>query len=586
MTAAALLVRLLSSPLSPAAGGPLDLEPEDLKPGLVAEYRSLADPKATVTRIEPKPAFTLGRSSPHPRIPPGPFEVTWTGVISVRDPGPITFFAFTGGEVSVAVDGAVLLTGRGPTDATRLVAKEALTREPGYYRLTIRYRSMTDIPARLQLWWEGPSFAREPVPAWRLGHVASELSPAGRQDLRAEQGRAAAGRLGCARCHSSALPDVTDPPPGPSLADVGKRVTRSWVLKWLADPSKVRPEAHMPTVFTADRAGFVERWLVADNLTGGRETRAEEKPAGDHRLGRREFLALGCAACHFVPDVARSQQQPLNRTPLVGLADRFAAGELTAFLLNPHGRYPDGRMPRQPVAPEQAYDITAYLMLWNKPSNVPTAEPPTAKEIQDAARRLGTRDARSAATALLRDTGCTSCHLGLGDSRPRDLPIKNLTAGCLGEQGGVRYAFDAETRTALAAYLEVSDKEKHPSPFADRQRQLAQAGCVQCHQRDNDRPPPIEAAGSRLGGAFLQELPFQRTPRLTNPHQKLTAVYLARTVREGSPGLRGPRFSYKMPAFGPDADALAQALAEADGELLPEADPSAAAPGDPTLGTL
>src|SRR6476659_10043362 len=179
MTRTALLVGLLSASLAPAAG-PLDLEPEDLKPGLVAEYRSAADAKATVTRIEPKPAFTLGRSSPHPRIPPGPFEVTWTGVVSIRDPGPIAFSAFVGGDLSVTVDGTVVLTGHGPTDTSRVVARESIAREPGYYRLTVRYRSQADVPARLQLWWEGPSFAREPVPAWRLGHIASDLSYAAR----------------------------------------------------------------------------------------------------------------------------------------------------------------------------------------------------------------------------------------------------------------------------------------------------------------------------------------------------------------------------------------------------------------------
>jgi hypothetical protein len=41
-----------------------------------------------------------------------------------------------------------------------------------------------------------------------------------------------------------------------------------------------------------------------------------------------------------------------------------------------------------------------------------------------------------------------------------------------------------------------------------------------------------------------------------------------------------------MPAFGPDADVLVQALAEADGELPTEPDPPAAAVADPTLGTL
>ncbi|MBO0699582.1 MAG: c-type cytochrome, partial [Zavarzinella sp.] len=586
MTGAAFLLGLLTTPLAPAADGRPDLEPDDLRPGLVAEYRSVADAKATVIRIEPKPAFTLGRSSPHPRIPPGPFEVTWTGVISIRDPGPITFSAFVGGDVSVTIDGVVVLTGRGPTDASRVTAKETLTREAGYYRLTIRYRSVADVPARLQLWWEGPGFAREPVPAWRLGHIASEIPPASKQDVLAERGRDAAARFGCARCHAGALPAVTDPPPGPSLADVGKRLTRSWLLPWLADPAKVRPDAHMPAVFAPDRSGLVERWLVADYLTSGRDTRADEKPPGDHRLGRQTFLGLGCAACHFVPDVDRAEQEPLNRTPLTGLGDRFAAGDLTAFLLNPHGRYPDGRMPRQPVTPEQARDVAAYLLLWNKPSDVPAAQPPTAKEIQDTVRRLGARDARTAATILLRDRGCTSCHSGLGDTHPRDVPVKDPTAGCLAEKGGVRYMLPGDARRALAAYLAIAGQEKHPSPFMARQRQLARAGCVQCHQRDSDRPPPIEAAGSKLGGAFLQELPYLRTPRLTNPHLKLSATYLARTVREGSPGLRGPRFSYRMPAFGPDADALVQALAEADGELIAQADAPAVPAGDPTLGTL
>src|SRR5260370_40703625 len=41
-----------------------------------------------------------------------------------------------------------------------------------------------------------------------------------------------------------------------------------------------------------------------------------------------------------------------------------------------------------------------------------------------------------------------------------------------------------------------------------------------------------------------------------------------------------------MPAFGPDADVLVQALAEADGELVSDSDPPAKTADDPTLGTL
>jgi cytochrome c551/c552 len=242
-------------------------------------------------------------------------------------------------------------------------------------------------------------------------------------------------------------------------------------------------------------------------------------------------------------------------------------------------------MPRLPVTPDQARDIAAYLLLWLKPTDRPKPEPPNAKEIQDAVKRLGARDATSAALKLIESKGCTSCHPGLGETRPRDVPIKSAE-GCLTGKSGPRFALTADARKELAAYLAVAGRETHASPFVARQEKLARAGCVQCHQRDTDRPPPIEEAGSKLGGAFLMELPFQRTPRLTNPHQKLTRAYLARTVREGNPGLRGPRYLYRMPAFGPDSDELIQALAEADGELVADADPTVKEADDPTLGTL
>src|SRR5678815_2346933 len=75
--------------------------PEDLKPGLLAEYRSLVDPAATLTRVDPKPAYALGESSPHPRIPAGPFEVVWTGFLLIQDVDAITL----GGDATIEIDG-------------------------------------------------------------------------------------------------------------------------------------------------------------------------------------------------------------------------------------------------------------------------------------------------------------------------------------------------------------------------------------------------------------------------------------------------------------------------------------------------
>src|SRR5262245_28471814 len=45
----------------------LDVEPEDVRPGLVARYRSLVEKEAALDRVDAKPAFFVSEGSPHPR---------------------------------------------------------------------------------------------------------------------------------------------------------------------------------------------------------------------------------------------------------------------------------------------------------------------------------------------------------------------------------------------------------------------------------------------------------------------------------------------------------------------------------------
>src|SRR5262249_10117804 len=149
------------------------------------------DADATLHRIDAKPAFSLGRSNPNPRIPPGPFEVVWTGVLFIKDPGPLGFDGFVCGEVAVEIDGVTVLNGRGETETSHLLGGEALTRETGLYPARVRYRSVADRPARLQIWWEGPTFSREPLPAWHLYHGAAEVPDVLAQEQLVERGRVA-----------------------------------------------------------------------------------------------------------------------------------------------------------------------------------------------------------------------------------------------------------------------------------------------------------------------------------------------------------------------------------------------------------
>ena len=95
------------------AQDPVRVAGDEVKPGLLAVYRSLVDPEATVTRIDAKPALTLADSSPHPRIPPGPFEIVWTGLLLFQEVDAITIASSVSGEVKIEVDGRAVV---GPID--------------------------------------------------------------------------------------------------------------------------------------------------------------------------------------------------------------------------------------------------------------------------------------------------------------------------------------------------------------------------------------------------------------------------------------------------------------------------------------
>jgi glucose/arabinose dehydrogenase/mono/diheme cytochrome c family protein len=564
------------------------------RPGLLAIYRSPAESEASLSRIDPKPALWLEGGSIHPRLPPGPFEAAWTGLIRIDDgDGPaIRLSASVRGDVEVAVGGEVVLAGRGERDRSRVDSKAPLDLEPGLHRIEVRYRSPASAPARLQLWWEGSEFSPEPLPPWRLFHRPAELPPAAVGDLLAEEGRVAARRLGCAGCHAPALPGLGAPPAGPSLADIGRRAAERWLVEWLGDPSRLRAGARMPALFSPDRTGQVERWIVARHLAGNgdRERAPGGERRGDHRLGRRAFVSAGCAACHFLPDAPRAEQPDLGRSELAGLADRFGPADLAAFIADPLARYPDGRMPRIPIEAADASHIAAFLLLWSAPAQVSASagEEPSSGEIDTVARHLGAADPREAAEALVREKRCAACHPGIGDAPAADIPPggSDGSRGCLGGRTLPRFALDPSTRKALEAHVAAAARERHPSPFEERRRLLERSACDRCHQRDGDRPPPLEEAGSTLGGAWLQALPFQRSARLTHAHDKFHREHLVSAVRNGVSGLRPERYSYRMPAYGSAADDIVRAIAEADGEPTGDEEPPAAAPRDSTLAGL
>lgn len=536
--------------------------PARLSPGLIAEYRSLRpdDDQAALTRIDPKPAYSWGTSSPHPRLP-GEFRVVWTGAITLRQRGPVKFRSRIGGLVRVEVDDESVLLAKGETEDSLVEGTQKLDRPAGTYRLRIDYRTVPGVPARVQLEWQGPGFGPEPIPAEMFQYAEEELPIGARLDAERERGREAVVRLGCGQCHARAFPGVEAPLPGPSLADAGQRLSSAWLNHWLADPAKLRPNARMPALFADDRRGAAERHILAEYLAPG-GFNGRTNPMDDAASGREAFQQLGCIACHVPPD---SPEAVSSRSPLHNLGTRFDPLTLAAFLKDPDTRYADGRMPRLPLQGEQGQNVAAWLLKTSKPVAV-TARLPDARHdaITEVLGNLGVKDRAVAARRLLRTKGCLNCHAGLEgeplEPRPIARPTREDVAfrGCLGGKTLPRFELDFATRQAIAMYLSIAGKEMQESPFARRQELLTNAGCVRCHARDQERTSPLEEALKKRGAPIAAIPPLDYATR-KYPHDRLLKV-----LRDGGAAVPG---SCPMPAFGERAEELIQALAEGDGEL-------------------
>lgn len=556
----------------------------EIRAGLVASYRSLAADQRSqsVTRIDPKPAYTWGVSSPHPRIAPGPFEVIWRGLIDLRTNEPVRWSAFVGGQVTVRIGKSVVLEGTGKDLNARIDSSVPYQTGPGLYELEIRYRSLPDVPARLQIWWEGKTFAREPLPASRLKHLVRQEPETLKQEATVEKGRLSINRLGCARCHQSSFPGIDDIAPGPALTQLRDRLDPDWLMRWLENPALLRPHARMPALFAADQTGYAERWLITQVLlkTNSKANQLKPEAAGDHRAGKQAFLGLGCIACHFDPEKNEPVTADSERYPLTQLTQRMNQPYLTSFLKNPLERYPDGRMPKMPLTNTMATDIAAYLWQISPPKTIAAAEEPRPDELNSVFQRLGVTAPEVAGRLLLQQKGCVQCHPGLEGMPSKPISAKNISPttitsrGCQSKSQLPRYTLDESTCQSISAYLAVASAESNASPFAHRQRLLQQSGCFRCHQRDSDRPAPLVEMGQNLWTPHLYRLPFQRTPPLTQASAKFKHAYLLTALRDGVHGIRPDWYSYRMPTYGDKASELIQALAEGDGDLIPTSNQS------------
>ncbi len=502
-------------------------------------------------------------------LQPGPFDATADGYVKVPLRGEYEFHLTGSGSAKLRINGQLILEGAG--DLSLLKPAPAALHQ-GYNRLAVEYSSPARGTSQLRLWWTDGTFAAEPVLPTALYHDARDESLLAADQVR--RGAWLAAEKRCDACHADKPPEPT----GPSLEDAGSWLEPRWIYHWLLNPAAIRPQAHMPRLFAADRPA--DRQAAADiatYLTQVKGTRSTPTPQGESSPpGAVLFENLGCVACHRLTPPA--EHDPYDRLPLVHTAGKFRPDRLAEFLVRPATRYPQTRMPNFGLSQAEAGALAAHL------AGGEQVKLPAIAELDAADHERG--------KALFREHRCNSCHAGpvrgATSGAPTTLiPVASLTRGCLAADSADRgraphYRLTENQAGDLAAFFGRKEIVTAATPGEMLPQLVASLRCGACHNRDHDAAPlrRIVAEESEHG------VPPEGIPNLTWAGEKLHGDWLAKLLSGKLTYRSRPWLKARMPAFPHYAELLAYELAAEHGldfsgpPLGADAQPSLAALGD------
>lgn len=249
------------------------------------------------------------------------------------------------------------------------------------------------------------------------------------------RGRQLLSELNCAGCHR--MQEIQRPPMiGPDLSNVGNKVTREWIYKWLKEPHIVvdasgntvvdgyetEEEPRMPQFRLNDQEITALSAYLSSLKSHPFEpykfdphvVAALEKRPDLAELGQERFRQMFCTTCHSLA-VTRGDETKLIGgdigPELTKVASKVNSDWLIIWLRDPQSYLPHALMPRYQWSDEDLYKVTQYIneKLTDPDllTNVPQLETPSPQDIQ-----LGQR--------LFLEKGCASCHVVEGVSPQKD----------------------------------------------------------------------------------------------------------------------------------------------------------------------
>lgn len=278
------------------------------------------------------------------------------------------------------------------------------------------------------------SEAHETTLAWEqpmlpIKYIQASCGVCHKADLpetpRLDRGRALIERFNCVGCHH--LEGIKRPVMlGPDLTNIGTKVTRAWIYKWLKEPLTITDSSgdvkvngydagnnlRMPHFRLSEKelhelSGYLStlrsKPIPAYKFNPAVVTKWKNNPdLIDH--GELRFRQMFCTDCHSLAVVRAGMTQLIggNVGPeLTKVGNKVNVNWLAAWLRNPQSYLPNSIMPRFNWSDEDLYVVSQYIMnSLTDPdlmSDVPKMGSPTKDEVH-----LGRQ--------LFVEKGCASCH--------------------------------------------------------------------------------------------------------------------------------------------------------------------------------
>jgi cytochrome c2 len=181
---------------------------------------------------------------------------------------------------------------------------------------------------------------------------------------------------------------------GPSWNEVGAKVTKEWLEKWIKDPHSYLEKPRMPKFSLAEeeRIPIVEYLL---HLHDGRTIEELALEEGEPESGGALFRESRCITCHSVEGKGGSIGPDLGK-----VADKVSARWLFNFLKDPHYYQPETPMPKFGFNEQEIINIISYM--FEEFVEEGAAEESEFRTLEEDFQKRGEQ--------LFKKYGCLSCH--------------------------------------------------------------------------------------------------------------------------------------------------------------------------------